>query len=115
MAGNQHASAGELRLNGRNEAETPIAGQLKKTASGIFRIPLPFSPWTRHRYPTPRHLRLGDQSSLAAKQIMAWISDEPMIYDKLTPSEYLEFVRWRPALWRYRYLVAVVAGGAIGY
>jgi ABC-2 type transport system ATP-binding protein len=23
---------------------------------------------------------------------MAWISDEPMIYDKLTPREYLEFV-----------------------
>jgi ABC-2 type transport system ATP-binding protein len=23
---------------------------------------------------------------------MAWISDEPMIYDKLTPFEYLEFV-----------------------
>src|SRR5579862_1345256 len=29
---------------------------------------------------------------VAAKQIMAWISDEPMIYDKLTPSEYLEFI-----------------------
>jgi len=29
---------------------------------------------------------------VAAKQIMAWISDEPMIYDKLTPLEYLEFV-----------------------
>src|ERR1700719_2545466 len=29
---------------------------------------------------------------VAAKQIMAWISDEPMIYDKLTPREYLEFV-----------------------
>src|SRR6202790_1173769 len=28
---------------------------------------------------------------VAAKQIMAWISDEPMIYDKLTPREYLEF------------------------
>src|SRR5450631_2506885 len=28
----------------------------------------------------------------AAKQITAWISDEPMIYDKLTPFEYLEFV-----------------------
>ena len=28
----------------------------------------------------------------AAKQIMAWLSDEPMIYDKLTPLEYLEFV-----------------------
>jgi ABC-2 type transport system ATP-binding protein len=29
---------------------------------------------------------------VAAKRIMAWISDEPMIYDKLTPCEYLEFV-----------------------
>src|ERR1700686_901596 len=27
-----------------------------------------------------------------AKQIMAWFSDEPMIYDKLTPREYLEIV-----------------------
>src|SRR6202000_2158153 len=29
---------------------------------------------------------------IAAKQIMAWVSDEPMIYDKLTPLEYLAFV-----------------------
>jgi ABC-2 type transport system ATP-binding protein len=29
---------------------------------------------------------------VAAKRIMAWISDEPMIYDRLTPFEYLEFV-----------------------
>jgi ABC-2 type transport system ATP-binding protein len=29
---------------------------------------------------------------VAAKQIIAWVSDEPMIYDKLTPYEYLEFV-----------------------
>jgi ABC-2 type transport system ATP-binding protein len=32
-----------------------------------------------------------------AKQITAWVSDEPMIYDKLTPFEYLEFVA---GLWR---------------
>jgi ABC-2 type transport system ATP-binding protein len=30
--------------------------------------------------------------SVAAKQIIAWVSDEPMIYDKLTPLEYLAFV-----------------------
>jgi ABC-2 type transport system ATP-binding protein len=30
--------------------------------------------------------------SLAAKRIVGWLSDEPMIYDKLTPFEYLEFV-----------------------
>jgi ABC-2 type transport system ATP-binding protein len=29
---------------------------------------------------------------VAAKRTMAWISDEPMIYDKLTPQEYLEFI-----------------------
>lgn len=29
---------------------------------------------------------------VGAKQVMAWVSDEPMIYDKLTPLEYLEFV-----------------------
>jgi len=29
---------------------------------------------------------------IAAKQITGWLSDEPMIYDKLTPFEYLEFV-----------------------
>jgi ABC-2 type transport system ATP-binding protein len=32
------------------------------------------------------------QNPVAAKQVMAWVSDEPMIYDKLTPLEYLEFV-----------------------
>src|SRR5258706_2621705 len=34
---------------------------------------------------------------VAAKQITAWLSDEPMIYDRLTPLEYLEFVA---GLWR---------------
>jgi ABC-2 type transport system ATP-binding protein len=29
---------------------------------------------------------------VAAKRITAWLSDEPMIYDKLTPIEYLDFV-----------------------
>lgn len=29
---------------------------------------------------------------VAAKSIMAWVSDEPLIYDKLDPMEYLEFV-----------------------
>jgi ABC-2 type transport system ATP-binding protein len=33
---------------------------------------------------------LGDP--VAAKQVTAWVSDEPMIYDKLSPLEYLEFV-----------------------
>jgi ABC-2 type transport system ATP-binding protein len=32
------------------------------------------------------------RNPVASKQIMAWVSDEPMIYDKLTPLEYLEFV-----------------------
>jgi ABC-2 type transport system ATP-binding protein len=29
---------------------------------------------------------------IAAKRVVAWVSDEPMIYDKLTPREYLQFV-----------------------
>ncbi len=29
---------------------------------------------------------------IGAKRILAWVSDEPMIYDKLTPMEYLDFV-----------------------
>lgn len=29
---------------------------------------------------------------IGAKRIMAWVSDEPMIYNKLTPLEYLDFV-----------------------
>jgi ABC-2 type transport system ATP-binding protein len=29
---------------------------------------------------------------IGARRIMAWVSDEPMIYDKLTPMEFLEFV-----------------------
>ena len=29
---------------------------------------------------------------LAAKRFIAWVSDEPMVYDRLTPLEYLEFV-----------------------
>src|SRR5262245_55686983 len=42
---------------------------------------------------------------VAAKRIMAWLSDEPMIYDKLTPFEYLEFIA---GLWG---VDAVSAGG----
>jgi len=34
---------------------------------------------------------------LAAKAIMAWLPDEPLLYDRLTPLEYLEFVA---GLWR---------------
>jgi ABC-2 type transport system ATP-binding protein len=41
-------------------------------------------------------IRVGGIDALAdpvaAKRITAWISDEPMIYEKLTPREYLEFV-----------------------
>ena len=29
---------------------------------------------------------------VAAKRRMAWVSDEPMVYDRLTPLEYLDFV-----------------------
>ena len=29
---------------------------------------------------------------IGAKRLVAWVSDEPMVYDRLTPLEYLEFV-----------------------
>lgn len=32
------------------------------------------------------------EDTIAAKRVLAWVPDEPMIYDKLTPLEYLEFV-----------------------
>jgi ABC-2 type transport system ATP-binding protein len=32
------------------------------------------------------------RNPVAAKRVIAWISDEPMIYDRLTPFEYLEFI-----------------------
>ncbi len=32
------------------------------------------------------------QNPVEAKRVIAWVSDEPMIYEKLTPFEYLEFV-----------------------
>src|SRR5690242_13165570 len=31
------------------------------------------------------------EDPVAAKQISGWVSDEPMIYDRLTPLEYLAF------------------------
>ena len=34
---------------------------------------------------------------ISAKRVVAWVSDEPMVYDRLTPLEYLEFVA---GLWR---------------
>jgi ABC-2 type transport system ATP-binding protein len=43
------------------------------------------------------------RNPVAAKQEMAWISDEPMIYDKLTPFEYLEFVA---GLWGIAAIIA---------
>jgi ABC-2 type transport system ATP-binding protein len=46
--------------------------------------------------PDSGSIRIGGVDALAdpigAKRQMAWVSDEPMIYDKLTPLEYLEFV-----------------------
>ncbi len=46
--------------------------------------------------PDTSTIRVGGIDALAdpvaAKWIMAWISDEPMIYGKLTPLEYLEFI-----------------------
>ena len=43
------------------------------------------------------------RNPVCAKQIMGWLSDEPMIYDKLSPLEYLEFVA---GLWSVERTVA---------
>lgn len=40
---------------------------------------------------------------IGARRIMAWVSDEPMIYEKLTPLEYLDFVA---GLWGFDSTVA---------
>lgn len=34
----------------------------------------------------------AQRDPIAAKRMVAWVSDEPMVYDRLTPLEYLEFV-----------------------
>ncbi|MGI9352043.1 MAG: ABC transporter ATP-binding protein [Rhizobiaceae bacterium] len=34
----------------------------------------------------------AETNPVGVKQMMAWVPDEPMIYDRLTPLEYLEFV-----------------------
>jgi len=41
---------------------------------------------------------------VGAKRIMAWLGDEPMIYDKLSPLEYLDFIA---GLWEVPSSVAV--------
>ena len=47
---------------------------------------------------------------IAAKRLMAWLSDEPMIYDKLSPLEYLDFVA---GLWGVPYATARTQGAAL--
>jgi ABC-2 type transport system ATP-binding protein len=47
---------------------------------------------------------------IAAKRIMAWVSDEPMVYDRLTPFEYLEFVA---GLWQIEAAVAHKSAGEL--
>lgn len=47
---------------------------------------------------------------IAAKRITAWLPDEPMLYDKLTPLEYLEFVS---GLWGVERAKAEAAAGEL--
>ena len=47
---------------------------------------------------------------IGAKSIVAWVSDEPMVYDRLTPYEYLEFVA---GLWRMDAKVAQTRATAL--
>jgi ABC-2 type transport system ATP-binding protein len=46
----------------------------------------------------------------AAKQMLAWLPDEPLLYDQLTPLEYLEFVA---GLWRIDAKEAAERAGAL--
>ncbi len=45
-----------------------------------------------------------------AKRVTAWVSDEPMVYDRLTPLEYLEFVS---GLWSVDRALAAARGAAL--
>ncbi len=47
---------------------------------------------------------------VAAKSITAWVPDEPLVYDKLTPVEYLEFVA---GLWQVEADVAACASDTL--
>ena len=47
---------------------------------------------------------------VAAKRITAWVPDEPLVYDKLTPVEYLEFVA---GLWQVEAELAAKAADAL--
>ena len=47
---------------------------------------------------------------VAAKRVMAWLPDEPMVYDKLTPVEYLDFVA---GLWQVEPTVAKLRRNAL--
>ena len=47
---------------------------------------------------------------IAAKQVIAWAPDEPLLYDRLSPMEYLEFVA---GLWAVEPKVAAVRAEAL--
>jgi ABC-2 type transport system ATP-binding protein len=47
---------------------------------------------------------------LGAKAIMAWLPDEPLLYDRLSPMEYLEFVA---GLWRVEPALALARAEAL--
>ena len=50
------------------------------------------------------------RSPIEAKRIVAWLPDEPMLYDKLDPLEYLEFVA---GLWSVDGATGQAAGGGV--
>ncbi len=50
------------------------------------------------------------RNPVEAKRVTAWVPDEPMIYDRLTPLEYLEFVA---GLWGVEPKAAVERAGAL--
>lgn len=66
-----------LGPNGAGKTTTlrMVAGLLNKDAGGISVCGIDMA-----------------EDPVAAKKVMAWVPDEPLIYDKLTPLEYLAFV-----------------------
>ena len=104
---NQHIPFAALEIRGLEQVLRPAGGRRPRPHRPRRRVLRPARPERRRQDHDAAHGRgpaAPDAGSIsvfgidaladpvAAKRIMAWVSDEPMIYDKLTPFEYLEFV-----------------------
>ena len=81
-----------------------MASTSRLARANFTRCSAPTAPARRRRCawspgccrPTAGEIRIfgvdARRDPVAAKRIVAWLPDEPMLYDKLDPLEYLEFV-----------------------